>query len=84
MTRNLKTAIETVIDELVQLEVDAAEDTLTAITDELMTGDPGYDGQIEAIMDGIRWGARASVVVGLAGGAMVRVILPRGVRITHE
>lgn len=40
MIQTLKTAIETVIDELIQLEVDAAEDVLTAITDELMTGDP--------------------------------------------
>lgn len=35
-------------------------------------------------MDGIRWGARASLTVEIMNGAMVRVILPNGVRITHE
>jgi hypothetical protein len=38
----------------------------------------------DSVIDGIRFGARAAVSVELAGGAMVRFIMPRGERITSE
>lgn len=60
---NLKSEIETIIAELTQMRVDDAEDALTAISDELATGDKTYDAQIEAIIDGIRWGARYEAAV---------------------
>jgi hypothetical protein len=38
----------------------------------------------DSVIDGIRWGARAAVIIELSGGAMLRVLMPGGARITHE
>ena len=80
----LKEALETIIDESQRLDPDAFADALSAAVDELTTGERSDDLYLEAIADGIRFGAHAAVTVELAGGAMLRVILPDGARITHE
>lgn len=80
----LTQAIATIIDESQRLNPDQFADELAAIVDHMTTGEKSDDLYLEAIVDGIRWGALAAVHVELAGGAMLRVCLPDGIRITHE
>ena len=84
MTDRLKAAIETIIDESQRLGVEGFEHALDAVADEIATGERDDDLFQESVIDGIRWGAHAAVTVELGGGAMLRVILPDGARITHE
>lgn len=84
MTDKLKSAIETIIDESQRLGVEAFEDALSALSDDLTTGERDDDLYAESVIDGIRWGARAAVIVELAGGAMARFVMPGGERITSE
>jgi len=79
----LKANIEAVIEGLKHLDVDAAADLIAEIGDEIAEGGP-EDLFHGAILDGLRWGYTAAVFVEMAGGAMVRVILPGGIGITHE
>lgn len=80
----LKDAILTVIDESQRLDMDAFEDEMMFIEDELSCGERGDDLYLGAVIDGIRYGVRAAVMVELGGGAMLRSITPGGARITHE
>ena len=84
MNDSMKTAIETIIEESRRLGVEGFEDALNAVGDELACGEKGDGLYLESVIDGVRWGARAAVSVELGGGALVRVALPDGVRITHE
>lgn len=84
MTDRLTDAIRVIIDESQRLGAEAFEDALSAITDDLEADEK--DGALYAdnIIDGIRWGSSAAILVELGRGAMLRVCLPDGVRITHE
>ena len=84
MNTKLAEAIRTIIDETQRIGIEAFEDDLSAIGDDLSTGERDDDLYAESVIDGIRWGARAAVSVELAGGAMLRAVLPDGKRITHE
>ena len=84
MSDDLKAAIKTIIEESQRLDVEGFEDELNAIGDDLASGEKSDDLYLESVIDGVRWGARAAVSVELGGGALVRVALPDGVRITHE
>ena len=84
MNTKLANAVQTIIDEAQRIGIEAFGDDLSAIGDDLSTGERAADLYVESVIDGIRWGARASVSVELAGGAMLRVVLPNGKRITHE
>jgi len=79
----LKENIASVIERLKHLDVDSAADLIAEIADDMAEGGPEdlFNG---AILDGIRWGYTAAVCVEMAGGAMLRVILPGGIGITHE
>jgi len=79
----LKTNIGLVIEALNHLDVDASADLIAEVADE-MAGDEQDDMINGAILDGLRWGYAAAVQVELAGGAMVRVILPGGIGITYQ
>jgi hypothetical protein len=79
----LKTHIGLVIEGLKHLDVDAAADLIAKVADELAEGGP-EDLFHGAILDGLRWGYAAAVQVELAGGAMVRVVLPGGIGMTYE
>lgn len=83
MREMLKSTIKTMIEGLKHLDLDAAADLIAEVADEMAEGGPDdlFNG---AILDGIRWGYSAAVTVEIAGGAMVRVILPGGIGITHE
>lgn len=76
----LKRQIRAVLTGIKHLSVDEADDVIMAVCDE---SDPG-DFMDAAILDGLRWGYRAAVTVELAGGALLRAIMPGGVAITHE
>lgn len=84
MSDKLRQAIETVIDESQRLGVEAFEDALMMIEDDMTIGERSDDAYTSAVIDGVRWGARAAVTVDLCGGAMMRVVMPEGARITHE
>ena len=79
----LKENIENVIEGLKHLIVDDAADLIAEVADEMAEGEQ-EDMFHGAILDGIRWGYAAAVNVELAGGAMLRVVLPGGTGITHE
>lgn len=78
---NLKAAIETVITGIQHLSVDDAADLIAEVADDIAGENDLFNG---AILDGIRWGYHAAVTVEMGGGAMVRVIEPGGIGITHE
>lgn len=80
----LTDAIRAIIDEAQRLSVDDFEAAINAASDDLQTGERDDDLYIESVLDGIRFGARAAVSVELAGGAMVRFVMPGGERITSE
>lgn len=81
---NLQDAIRAIIDEIQRLGIEDFENALVAIGDDIETGERDDDLFADAVIDGIRFGARAAVSVELAGGAMVRFIMPQGERITSE
>lgn len=83
MRDQLKAHIAAVLEGIRHLDVDAADDLLAEVADDLAEGGPEdlFNG---AILDGIRWGYAAAVQVEMGGGAMLRVTLPGGIGITHE
>ena len=83
MREKLKDHIEAVLEGIRHLSVDDAADLIAEIADEMAEGGP-EDQFNGAILDGIRWGYAAAVQVEMGGGAMLRVILPGGVGITHQ
>jgi hypothetical protein len=80
----LHDAIRTIIDESQRLGIEDFEDALSAVSGDLSCGERDDDLYADSVIDGIRWGARAAVTIELSGGAMLRVLMPGGVRITHE
>ena len=83
MRHQLKAHIAAVVEGIQHLSVDDAADLLAEVADDL-ADDRTTDLCNGAILDGIRWGYAAAVQVELAGGAMLRVMLPGGIGITHE
>lgn len=83
MRDQLKAHIAAVLEGIRHLDVDAVADLLAEVADDL-AGDRDEDLFNGAILDGIRWGYAAAVQVEMAGGAMLRVMLPGGIGITHE
>ena len=83
MREKLKDHIKSVLDGLQALDVDGAADMITEVADEI-AGDRCDDLFNGAVLDGLRWGHHAAVVVEMGGGAMVRVIMPGGATITNE
>lgn len=83
MRDQLKSHIAAVLEGIQHLSLDDAADLLAEIADDL-ADDRTSDLITGAILDGIRWGYAAAVQVELAGGAMLRVMLPGGIGITHE
>lgn len=83
MRDQLKAHIAAVVEGLRHLDVDRAADLIAEVADELAEGGHGVliNG---AILDGLRWGYAAAVQVEMAGGVMLRVMLPGGIGITHE
>ena len=83
MRDQLKAHIAAVVEGLRHLDVDSAADLIAEVADDLAEGgaEDLFNG---AILDGIRWGHTAAVIVETNGGAMLRVVLPGGVGITHE
>lgn len=83
MRDQLKDHIKAMLEGIKHLSVDDAADLIAEIGDEIAEG--GADDLFHgAILDGLRWGYHAAVVVEMGGGAMLRVCLPGGVGITHE
>jgi hypothetical protein len=83
MRDQLKDHIKAMLEGIKHLSVDDAADLLAEIGDEI-AGDRTDDLFHGAILDGLRWGYHAAVVVEMGGGAMLRACLPGGVAITHE
>lgn len=83
MRDQLKSHIIAVLEGIRHMSVDDAADLLAEIADDL-AGDRDDDMFNGAILEGIRWGYAAAVGVEMAGGAMLRVILPGGIQMTHE
>ena len=83
MRDQLKDHIKAVLEGIKHLSVDDAADLIAEIGDEIAE-DRADDLFHGAILDGLRWGYHAAVVVEMGGGAMMRVCLPGGVAITHE
>ena len=83
MRDKLKNHIAAVIEGIRHLSVDDAADLIAEVGDEIADdrSDDLFNG---AILDGLRWGYHAAVVVEMGGGAIVRFIMPRGINITHE
>ena len=79
----IKYHIIATIDHLRTFTVDEAADLISEVADEI-AGDRTDDMINGAILDGIRWGYAAAVTVELGGAAMLRVLTPGGVAITHE
>lgn len=83
MKDKLKANIVALVEGLRHLDVDSAADLIAEVADEL-AGDRDEDLFNGAILDGIRWGYAAALQVEMAGGVMLRVMLPGGIGITHE
>lgn len=83
MRNQLKDHIKAVLDGIGHLSVDDAADLIAEISDEIAE-DRTQDAINGAILDGIRWGYVAAVLVEMGGGAMMRTILPGGIAMTHE
>jgi len=83
MRDQLKSHIAAVIEGIRHLSVDDAADLIAEVTDDL-AGDRAEDMFVGAILDGLRWGYHAAVTVEMGGGAILRVVLPGGIGITHE
>lgn len=83
MRDRLKRHIIQVTEGIRHLSVDDAADLIAEIGDEIAK-DRTEDAINGAILDGLRWGYASAVTVEMGGGAMLRVIVPGGVGITHE
>lgn len=83
MRDTLKNHIKAVLEGIRHMDTDTAADLIAEIGDEI-AADRDDDMINGAILDGIRWGYTAAVVVEMGGGAMVRTILPGGIAMTHE
>lgn len=83
MRDQLKAHIAAVLEGIRHLNVDDAADLIAEVADDLAE-DRTEDMFNGAILDGIRWGYTAAVQVEMGGGAMLRVILPGGIGITHQ
>lgn len=83
MRDTLKQHIVAVLEGMKHLDVDSAGDLIAEVADEI-AGERTDDLFNGAILDGIRWGYHAAVVVEMGGGAMLRVVLPDGIGITHD
>lgn len=83
MREQLKYHITAVLEGIRHLDVDAAADLIAEVADEIAE-DSTEDMVNGAILDGLRWGYHAAVVVEMGGGALARFIMPGGVGITHE
>jgi len=80
----LNDTIRALIEYARDMETDDFEAALDAASDDLATGDRSDDLFTESMLDGIRWGLRAAMVVEFGGGTILRVRKPGGVGITHE
>lgn len=78
----LKDHIRAVVEGIKHLSVDDAADLIAEIADEERDHEDHY--YDAAILDGLRWGYAAAVVVEMGGGAMARFVMPGGVTITNE
>lgn len=83
MRDSLKSHIKAVIEGIRHFDVESAADLIAEVADEI-SEDRAEDDINGAILDGIRWGYHAAVVVEMGGGAMLRVVLPGGIVITHD
>lgn len=83
MTDQLKDHIKAVLEGIRHLDLDSAADLLAEVADDL-AADAAEDRINGAILDGIRWGYAAAVQVELGGGAMLRMVLPDGIDMTHQ
>ena len=83
LRETLKANIAAVIEGLKHMDVDAATDLIHELADDMAEGGP-EDLFHGAILDGIRWGYTAAVTVELGSGAMLRVMLPGGICMTHQ
>lgn len=83
MKDQLKDHIKAVLEGIRHMDVDAAADLIAEVADEVAEGgiEDAFNG---AILDGIRWGYHAAVLVEIGGGAMARFLMPGGIGITHE
>ena len=83
MREKLKDHIRAVLEGIKHLSVDDAADLIAEVGDEIADdrSDDLFNG---AILDGLRWGYHAAVVVEMGGGALVRIIMPGGSTITNE
>ena len=79
----LKANIALVIEGLKHLDIGSAADLIHELADDMAEGGP-EDLFHGAILDGIRWGYTAAVTVEMSGGAMLRVLLPGGLGVTHQ
>ena len=84
MNTVLRDAISTIITESSKMTQGKLEDALNEIGDELNRNDRKQTLYLESVLDGVRWGVRAANIVDLGEGAIVRIILPKGGRVTHE
>jgi len=84
MTMTLSDTIRALIEYARDMEVDDFEAALDAASDDLATGEASDDLFTESVIDGIRWGLRAAMVVEFGGGTILRVRKPGGVCISHE
>ena len=66
------------------LSIDEAEAAIDAVSDHLFPADRSEGMMNESILDGLRWGIRAGVIVEFGGGTIVRTRRPGGEAITHE
>ncbi len=83
MREKLKDHIRAVVEGIKHLSVDDAADLIAEIADDEKDC-RGEAMMNAAILDGLRWGYAAAVYVEMAGGAMVRFIMPGGSTITNE
>lgn len=83
MRNQLKAHIAAVVEGIRHLSLDDAADLLAEVADDLAE-DRTEDLFNGAILDGIRWGHTAAVIVETNGGAILRAVLPGGIGITHE
>lgn len=90
MTENrnaLRSDLAEQIAELCAVLMDADRDTVEAAIDEVgdwADADGTDQAALDSILDGIRWGHRAAIVVERHGGTILRLRTPGGVAVTHE
>lgn len=83
MREKLKDHIRAVLGGIKHLSVDDAADLIAEVGDGIGE-DHNDDAMCAAILDGLRWGYHAAVLVEMGGGALVRIIMPGGSTITNE